>query len=96
LVGDREIDTQRVDSTCKIDDYDEPTQAAIQKLMFDQQQKMQGLPTSDELKQQEILKKAWNAEGSPFKGTPFDPSLVNFSGSTGLGVGMGDERDPSS
>ncbi|EKX53311.1 hypothetical protein GUITHDRAFT_161007 [Guillardia theta CCMP2712] len=76
LVGDREIDTQRVDSTCKIDDYDEPTQAAIQKLMFDQQQKMQGLPTSDELKQQEILKKAWNAEG--------------------LGVGMGDERDPSS
>eukprot|EP00960_Hanusia_phi_P028721 747574-Hanusia_phi.AAC.11 len=95
LVGDQEIDTQRVDSTCvsnkteasvdnsyftsgKIDDYDEPTQAAIQKLMFDQQQKMQGLPTSDELKQQEILKKAWNAEGNsgPGMGPGMEPGKL--------------------
>ena len=41
---------------------------------------MQGLPTSDELKQREVLEKAWNAEGSPFKGTPFDPTKLNMSG----------------
>ena len=27
------------------------------------------------------MKQAWNAEGSPFKGQPFDPSLINFTGS---------------
>jgi hypothetical protein len=26
------------------------------------------------------LKKAWDAEGSPFKGQPFDPSKLNLSG----------------
>jgi len=25
------------------------------------------------------LKKAWDAEGSPFKGTPFDPSKLNLN-----------------
>lgn len=63
LVGDAEIDTQKVDSTCSIDDYDQPTQAAIQKLMFDQHQKIQGKPTSDELQQHDMLRKAWDAEG---------------------------------
>jgi len=26
-----------------------------------------------------MLAKAWDAEGSPFKGQPFDPSKVNVS-----------------
>jgi hypothetical protein len=80
LVGDEEIDTQKVDSTCKLEDYDDGTQAAIRKIMFDQHQKAQGLPTSEEMTQQDMLRKAWDAEGSPFKGTPFDPSAINFSG----------------
>lgn len=88
LAGDTEIDTQKVDSTCKLEDYDEGTQAAIRKIMFDQHQKMQGLPTSEEMSQQEMLRKAWDAEGSPFKGTPFDPSAINFSGSGGLPPGV--------
>ena len=25
-----------------------------------------------------MMKKAWNAEGSPFKGTPYDPSKFNI------------------
>lgn len=48
--------------------------------MYEQQRKMQGLPTTDEEKQYEALKQAWDAEGSPFKGTPFDPSKLNLSG----------------
>lgn len=88
LVGHTEIDTQKVDSTCKLEDYDEGTQAAIRKIMFDQHQKAQGLPTSEELSQQDMLRKAWDAEGSPFKGVPFDPSLVNFSGAGGMPPGM--------
>lgn len=39
-----------------------------------------GLPSTDEEKQYDVLKKAWDAEGSPFKGTPFDPSKLNLGG----------------
>ena len=34
-----------------------------------------------------MLEKAWDAEGSPFKGTPFDPSKVNVGGGGGGGMG---------
>ena len=83
--GSSEIDTTKVDSTRQVHDYDDETQGAIRKIMFDQDQKRKGLPTSDELKNEDMLQKAWNAEGSPFQGTPFDPSKVNFSGSPGGG-----------
>lgn len=26
-----------------------------------------------------IMKKAWNAEGSPFEGTSYDPSIIKFN-----------------
>eukprot|EP00297_Palpitomonas_bilix_P013555 CAMPEP_0113889526 /NCGR_PEP_ID=MMETSP0780_2-20120614/13554_1 /TAXON_ID=652834 /ORGANISM="Palpitomonas bilix" /LENGTH=355 /DNA_ID=CAMNT_0000878651 /DNA_START=121 /DNA_END=1184 /DNA_ORIENTATION=+ /assembly_acc=CAM_ASM_000599 len=70
------IDTTKVDSTRPIDDYDEATQAAIRKAAFDMQQQRLGKKTSDELTQEEALRKAWDAEGSPFKGMPFDPSVL--------------------
>lgn len=34
--------------------------------------------TSEQIKRHEMLRKAWNAEGSPFKGQPFDPNIVEF------------------
>eukprot|EP00602_Paraphysomonas_sp_CaronLab_P001702 CAMPEP_0185034018 /NCGR_PEP_ID=MMETSP1103-20130426/23505_1 /TAXON_ID=36769 /ORGANISM="Paraphysomonas bandaiensis, Strain Caron Lab Isolate" /LENGTH=247 /DNA_ID=CAMNT_0027570501 /DNA_START=141 /DNA_END=884 /DNA_ORIENTATION=+ len=66
LKGDPEIDTTKVDSTQNISEYDEETQATIRKIMFDQKQKRLGLPTSEESKADEILKKAMYAPGSPF------------------------------
>lgn len=35
-----------------------------------------------------MLEKAWDAEGSPFKGTPFDPTSVNLGGQGGGGGGF--------
>jgi len=49
IEGDEEIDTDLVDSTRKISEYDEATQGAIRKIIFDQNQQRLGLPTSDEI-----------------------------------------------
>lgn len=38
--GHAEIDTSRVDSTQRVTDYDDETQAALRKIMFEQQQKV--------------------------------------------------------
>ena len=66
IEGEPEIDTQQVDSTRAVEDYDEQTQATIRKIMFDQDQKRKGLPTSDEMKKYEILEKCKDLPGSPF------------------------------
>jgi len=80
LQTDQEIDKQKIDTTQQVGDFDEETQSDLRKVMYDQQQKLMGKPTSDEQKTHEMLKKAWDAEGSPFKGTPFDPSRLNIGG----------------
>lgn len=65
FTGDLEIDTSRVDSTRKIEEYDATTQGAIRKAMFDQQQQRRGLPTSDDLTLEKLLAKAKRAPNSP-------------------------------
>lgn len=49
LRGDPEIDGSLINSTVPMGEYDDETQAAIRKIMFDQAQKVRGQPSSDEL-----------------------------------------------
>jgi N-terminal conserved domain of Nudc./CS domain len=49
ILGDDKIDTTLVDSTRKIDSYDEVTQANIRRILFDQRQERLGLKTSDQI-----------------------------------------------
>lgn len=81
--GDPEIDVSKVDNSKKLEEFDNDTQGALRKVVYEQKRKRMGLPTTEEEKQIEMLKKAWDAEGSPFKGQPFDPSKFNIpSGQT--------------
>ena len=57
----------------KIDAYQHEKELEVQEKLKASERKL------------EKAKKAGNAEGWPFQGTPFDPSKVNFSGSPGGG-----------
>merc|ERR1712113_463217 len=70
----------KVESTRSMEEYDGETQGAIRKIMFDQNQKLMGKPNSDQLRTAEMMRDAWNAPGSPFRGSEFDPTLLNLSG----------------
>jgi len=79
LEKEKAIDLNNINAERDYGTLPEEDRSKIQELVWNKHQKDQGKPTSDALKMQSVLRDAWNAEGSPFKGQPYDPSLVNFA-----------------
>lgn len=77
--GGKEIDTKTVDNSKRIEEFDSETQAALNKIVYEQNRKRNGLPTTEEEAKLKALKEAWNKPGSPFAGQPFDPSMFNLN-----------------
>ncbi|XP_046414301.1 nudC domain-containing protein 3 isoform X1 [Neodiprion virginianus] len=77
--GEPHIDLTKIDCSRPIEDLGANEQMKVQELMWNHQQKLLGKPTSEQCNLERVLKKAWNAEGSPFKGTEYDPSVLQYN-----------------
>ncbi|XP_063787996.1 nudC domain-containing protein 3 [Pseudophryne corroboree] len=79
LEGEEKIDIDKINKERSMATVDEEEHAVLDRLTFDYHQKIQGKPQSHEMKVHDMLKKGWDAEGSPFRGQTFDPSMFNIS-----------------
>lgn len=79
IVGEPKIELSRIDCSRNFDDMGLEEQMKVQELMWNHQQKLIGNSTSEQIKMEKILKEAWDAKGSPFEGTPYDPSILKFN-----------------
>jgi len=51
VVGDKEIDPKTVDNSKRIEEFDLETQGHLQKVLYEQERKKRGLPTTEEEEQ---------------------------------------------
>lgn len=78
VLSEPKLDFSKMDCSRPFYELSDEAQAKIEELTWNQERKMQGLPTTDQIELEKTLKRAWNDEESPFPGE-FDPSQVNLS-----------------
>ncbi|XP_059476241.1 nudC domain-containing protein 3 [Neocloeon triangulifer] len=73
LTTDKKINVRLIDPSRPLQDFPEDEQMRVREMVANQEKRR-----TNSQKTEEMLKAAWNAEGSPFKDTPYDPTKVNF------------------
>lgn len=81
LTNEEAIDMKKIHPERGMESMPADERAVINRLQFDEMQKQLGNPQSHEVKVHNMLKKGWDAEGSPFKGQDFDPSMFDINSS---------------
>ncbi|CAG0920257.1 unnamed protein product [Notodromas monacha] len=85
-----ELEAQNLLNEAPFESLEEEEQQKIQELMWKQRQKYlvqeglagkETLATTQDQKTLAMLKEAWDKDGSPFKGTPFNPDVLQSMGS---------------
>uniref|UniRef100_A0A1B6FME9 CS domain-containing protein n=1 Tax=Cuerna arida TaxID=1464854 RepID=A0A1B6FME9_9HEMI len=76
LTTEAKLDLSKLDTTRHITDLPSEEQMQVEKVMVQEERKRLGLASPEHQEKLDMLKKAWNLEGSPFQGTPFDPSVL--------------------
>ena len=67
IQGDDEIDPKTVDNTKNVEDFDLETQGHLQKVLYERNRKMNGLPTTEEEANQRAINEMFkNNPSSPF------------------------------
>lgn len=84
MLKEDSIDLKKLDTERSINEYPPELQSEIERIQIKNSNDKSELESSNSLpltqsEQLLRLKEAWNAEGSPFKNQPFDPSVVKFS-----------------
>ncbi|XP_063240432.1 nudC domain-containing protein 3 isoform X1 [Bacillus rossius redtenbacheri] len=77
LASEPRIDMAAIDASRPVEDLGQDVEMKLQEAVWNQRRRQEGLPTSDQLAHARILKEAWDKEGSPFAGTPYDPSVLS-------------------
>lgn len=76
VIGDEEIDPKSVDNTKNVEDFDLETQGHLQKVLYERNRKMNGLPTTEEEANAKALNDMMkNNPNSPFAQTPYDREM---------------------
>ena len=76
IIGDEEIDPKSVDNTKNMDEFDLETQGHLQKVLYERNRKMNGLPTTEEEANAKAMNDMFkNNPNSPFAATPYDREL---------------------
>ncbi|XP_054283864.1 nudC domain-containing protein 3-like [Macrosteles quadrilineatus] len=72
------LDTTKFDTTRHINELQEDDKMQVEKILVREENKRLGILPPEHQEKIDILKKAWNAQGSPFQGQPFDPSVLQL------------------
>ena len=63
IEGDAEIDTKKVDNAKSISEFDDETQGHLRKVLYEQERKKMGLPTTEEEQQQKLMAEMMAKQG---------------------------------